>query len=298
MTTTTTIATTDNQRWQQRQRPTTMTTNGSGGGTGSSTVSQVVSCVYSLPVAVNCTPRPFFSFLLLSLVSDMALSIFVRSLFLRLLFPTTSRVAPVKSSLLFSACRLSCRSLALTLPPSGLFFLLLSLVSDTVLSIFVRSLFSPLLLFRLQRLFHRLSSRLLCLLTARPGGFFFLLLSLVSDMALSIFVRSLFLVSSFQHVTRLLLTSTSSAGCGVRAPAPAARGAGTSSSSSGAGRGHWQQQRAWVPRRGRAGSGGGGGAGGRAAVAVLTLLFLYFCSIQSLNPTSLTTLESAAAAKA
>src|SRR5260221_11996208 len=92
MTTTTTIATTDNQRWQQRQRPTTMTTNGSSSGTGSSTVSQVVSCVYSLPVAVNCTPRPFFSFLLLSLVSDMALSIFVRSLFFGFFFPPFTRV--------------------------------------------------------------------------------------------------------------------------------------------------------------------------------------------------------------
>src|SRR5260221_13657443 len=131
MTTTTTIATTDNQRWQQRQRPTTMTTNGSSSGTGSSTVSQVVSCVYSLPVAVNCTPRPFFSFLLLSLVSDMALSIFVRSLFLHFLFLKTSHFVLVNSSLLFSACRLSCHSLALTLTPSGLFFLLLALVSDS-----------------------------------------------------------------------------------------------------------------------------------------------------------------------
>src|SRR5260221_8456628 len=256
MTTTTTIATTDNHRWQQRQRPTKMMTNGSGGGIGSPTVSQVVSCVYSLPVAVNCTPRPFFSFLLLSLVSDMALSIFVRSLFLRLLFPTTSRVAPVKSSLLFSACRLSCRSLALTLPPSGLFFLLLSLVSDTVLSIFVRSLFSPLLLFRLQRLFHRLSSRLLCLLTAHPGGFFFLLLSLVSDMALSIFVRSLFLVSSFQHVTRLLLTSTSSAGCGHQHQQHGARGTGTSSTAAARGVG-----------TGSSSGRGYHGAGGQAAAA-------------------------------
>src|SRR5712691_6274806 len=64
------------------------------------------------------------------------------------------------------------------------------------------------------RQFHHLSSCLLYLLTASrcelyspPIFFSFLLLSLVSDMALSIFMCSLFCVSSFQQCHMLLLLS-------------------------------------------------------------------------------------------